>query len=270
MLDPMAHGKDFPKVKVTCCGIRHLDGRTALAYSRCRHIEQGCQDGDIGRAKRQQKVIFGIRDKVLNPENFPRLLAQSAELYNTFSAGIHTNLSLQEAVKLAILARDISRDKIRNAVIDNTMLAYGNVVLGGQRASIMKPLPDKIRILRDEIFTSSGPLGPMAQGDPVALMQQDGARVRVLNGTSTDQLSTQTQSYLLQQGMRVTEIGKTKAASRTTIVLYSPKLYTLRFLVDLFGITSTAQILIKPDPTQTVDIEVRLGKDWVSKLPSGE
>jgi polyisoprenyl-teichoic acid--peptidoglycan teichoic acid transferase len=270
VLDPMAHGKDFPKVKITCCGMRHLDGRTALAYSRCRHIEQGCQDGDIGRAKRQQKVIFGIRDKVLNPENFPSLLSQSAELYNTFSAGIHTNLSLQDAVKLAVLARDISTKNIRNAVIDNSMLAYGNVILGGQRASIMKPLPDKIRVLRDEVFTSSGPLGPMAQGDPVSLMQEDGARVRVLNGTSTEQLSTQTQSYLLRQGMQVTEIGKTKAASRTTIVLYSPKLYTLRFLVDLFEITSTAQILIKPDPTQTVDIEVRLGKDWIGKLPSGE
>jgi polyisoprenyl-teichoic acid--peptidoglycan teichoic acid transferase len=270
VLDLMAHGKDFPKVKITCCGMRHLDGRTALAYSRCRHIEQGCQDGDIGRAKRQQKVIFGIRDKVLNPENFPRLLAQAPQLYNTFSAGIHTNLSLQDAIKLAVLARDISTKNIRNAVIDNSMLAYDNVILGGKNASIMKPLPDKIRVLRDEVFTSSGALGPLAQGDPISLMQADEARVRVLNGTSTDQLSTQTQSYLLGQGMRVTEIGKTKAASRTTIILYSPKLYTLRFLVDLFEITSTAQILIRPDPTQTVDIEIHLGKDWIGKLPSGE
>ena len=150
------------------------------------------------------------------------------------------------------------------------MLAYGNVILGGQRASIMKPLPDKIRVLRDEIFTSAGPVGPKAQGEPAALMQEDRARVRVLNGTSTEQLSTQTQSYLLRQGMQVTEIGKTKAASRTTVILYSPKLYTLRFLVDLFKISSTAQILIKPDPTQTVDIEIRLGKDWVGKLPTEE
>jgi LCP family protein required for cell wall assembly len=270
VLDPMAHGKDFPKVKITCCGMRHLDGRTALAYSRCRHIEQGCQDGDIGRAKRQQKVIFGIRDKVLDPENFPRLLAQAPQLYNTFSAGIHTNLSMGDAVELAVLARDISRDNIRNAVIDNSMLAYDNVILGGQRASIMKPLPDKIRVLRDEVFTSGGPLRPLAQGDPASLMQVDDARVRVLNGTSTDQLSTQTQSFLLRQGVRVTEIGKTKAATQTTIILYSPKLYTLRFLIDFFGITNTTQILIKPDPTQTVDIEVRLGKDWVGKLPSGE
>jgi hypothetical protein len=92
----------------------------------------------------------------------------------------------------------------------------------------------------------------------------------VLNGTSTAQLSTQTQSYLLQQGVRVTEIGKTKAASRTMIILYAPKLYTLRYLIGIFGITNSAQIIIRADPTQTVDIEVRLGKDWVGKLPLGE
>ena len=269
VLDPMAHGKDFPKVKVTCCGMRHLDGRTALAYSRCRHIEQGCQDGDIGRARRQQKVIFGIRDKILSPENFFSLLSRAPQLYNIFSEGIHTNLSLQDAIKLAVLAREISREHIKNGVIDDSMLSFGNVILGGQRASIMKPLPDKIRVLRDEIFTSGGPISPMAEEDPASLMQKDGARVRVLNGTTTERLSTQTQSYLLGQGVRVTEIGKTKSASRTTIILYSPKLYTLQYLRELFGITSSAQVLIRPDSSETVDIEVRLGKDWVGKLPAG-
>ncbi len=270
VLDPMAHGKDFPKVKITCCGMRHLDGRTALAYSRCRHIEQGCQDGDIGRARRQQKVIFGIREKVLSAKNFPTLLAQAPQLYNVFSEGIHTNLSLQDAMRLAVLARDIPKENIQNAVIDDSMLAFDNVILGGKNASIMKPLPDKIRVLRDQVFTSGGPVSPMAHDDPASLMHADEARVRVLNGTSTDQLSTQTQSFLIRQGVRVTETGNTKAASRTTIVLYSPKLYTLKFLLDTFDITASAQILIKPDPSETVDIEVRLGKDWIEKLPPEE
>src|SRR5215208_2831014 len=180
LLDPMAHGRDFPKTRLTCCGMRHLDGRTALAYSRCRHIEQGCQDGDIGRARRQQKVIFGIREKVFSPENFPRLLSQSSQLYNIFSEGIHTNLSLQDAIKLAVLARGISPEKIKNAVIDDSMLAFDNVILGGLNASIMKPLPDKIRVLRDQVFTSGGPTSPIAQGDIVSLMQADEARVRVM------------------------------------------------------------------------------------------
>jgi LCP family protein required for cell wall assembly len=268
-LDPMSHGRDFPKVKLTCCGMRHLSGRVALAYARCRHIEQGCKDGDVGRAKRQQKVIFGIREKVLSPENFPELMAQAPQLYNTFSAGIHTNMSMDDAIRLAALVRDIPRENIKNGVIDHSMMAYDNVMLGGQNASIMKPLPDKIRILRDEIFTSSGPISPMAEGDLALLMQADSARIRLLNGTTTAQLEERTASYLSEQGLLITELGNTKAQSQTTVVLYSPKLYALRFLLDIFDITRSNQILIKPDPTQTVDIEIRLGSDWINLLPSG-
>ncbi|RPJ29128.1 MAG: LytR family transcriptional regulator [Chloroflexi bacterium] len=269
VLDPMSHGKDFPKVRITCCGMRHLNGTTALAFARCRHAEQGCKDGDVGRAKRQQKVIFGIRDKVLSPENFPKLLAQAPKLYNTFSDGIHTNMSLEDAIKLAVMAQDVPKENIKNGVIEHNMMSFGNVILGGQNASIMKPLPDKIRVLRDEIFTSSGPTSPMAEGDPAALMQADGARIRLLNGTNTAQLEERTASYLSQQGLLVTELGNTKAQSRTTIVLYAPKLYALRFLHSIFGIARSSQILIRPDPSQTVDIEVWLGNDWVSNLPSG-
>ena len=270
VLDPMAHGKDFPKVKMTCCGMRHLNGRIALAYARCRHVEQGCKDGDVGRAKRQQKVIFGIRDKVLDGENFPNLLAQAPELYSTFSAGIRTNLSLDDAIKLAVMVRDIPKENIRNRVIDHSMMAFGNAILGGQNASVMKPIPDKIRILRDEIFTSGGPISPLAQGHPISLMLADGARVRILNGTSTPQLETRTRNYLSQKGVLVTELGDTKAQSRTVIVLYSPKLYALKFLQGIFEIDRSSQILIRPDPSQTVDIEVQLGNDWVSRLPSDD
>jgi LCP family protein required for cell wall assembly len=269
LLDPMSHGKDYPKVRLTCCGVRHLNGRVALAFARCRHIEQGCKDGDIGRDKRQQKVIFGIRDVVLSPENFPKLLAQAPQLYNTFSDGIHTNLSLSDAIKLAVLIKDIPKANIRNEVISNKMLAFGNVVVGGQNASILRPIPDQIRILRDQIFTSSGPLSPLAKDDLDVLMQADGARIRILNGTSTPELDTRTANYLAQQGIITTEFGKTSITSRTTIFLYSPKLYTLRYLLDVFGISSSVQIRIKPDPTQDVDIEIRLGTEWIKKLPPG-
>jgi hypothetical protein len=168
-----------------------------------------------------------------------------------------------------VLAKDIPRENIKNGVIEHNMMAFDNVILGGQNASIMKPLPDKIRVLRDEIFSSSGAVSPMAQGDLAALMQADGARVRILNGTLTGSLEERTATYLSQQGVHVTELGKAKSQSVTTIFLYSPKLYTLRFLTNIFGITRNTQIRIKPDPTQSVDIEIWLGSDWVKKLPAG-
>ena len=61
------------------------------------------------------------------------------------------------------------------------MAPLDNVIVNdGKKASILKPYPDRIRLLRDEIFSAEGPLSPLASGDPVALMQEDAARVRVV------------------------------------------------------------------------------------------
>ncbi|MCC6300232.1 MAG: LCP family protein [Anaerolineales bacterium] len=261
-LDPIGPGQ---KIILTCCGMRHLSGEKALAYARHRKGD----DGDFGRARRQQKVIIGIRDKALDPANFPSLIAQADDFYNEFSAGIRTNMPLETAIQLAALAKDIPVSSIEQGLIDPSMVAFDNVILGGQDAAIMKPLPDKIRELRDEIFTSAGALSPLAAGgDLTALMQADGARVRLLNGTFTPNLEVNTGNYFIAQSMAVTEVAPAERAyDRTVIVLHSPKLYTLKYLQSVFGITSNTQIIIRPDPASTVDVEVYLGNDWANNNP---
>jgi polyisoprenyl-teichoic acid--peptidoglycan teichoic acid transferase len=262
-LDPVGEGKD--KIRLTCCGMRHMNGEKALAYVRYRKGDEG----DVGRAKRQQKAILAIRDKVLSPENFPVLLGKARQFYEEFSAGIKTNMPFDTALQLGVLAKDIPLESIEQGVIDYTMVALDNTVLGGENASILKPLPDKIRILRDEIFTSGGPLSPLAaQNDPTALMRADAARVRLVNGSFSPALEVNTGNFLIAQGMAVTEVGPAdRVYDRTVIVLYSGKLYTLKYLQALMGIDSSTQLLIRPDPTSTVDVEVRLGNDWANGNP---
>jgi LCP family protein required for cell wall assembly len=265
LLDRVGPGND--KVKLTCCGMRHLTGKMALAYARGRHTA----DGDVDRSRRQQKLILAIRDKVLDPKNFPGLMAEAPQLYNTFQSGIHTNLSLDDALKLAALMKDIPLDRINNAVIDSHMVNFGNVTLGGQNAAVLLPIPDKIRELRDQIFTVTGPTSPIAQGDPQALMQADGARVEVTNDSYNQGLDQRTGNFLLSQGMQVVSLGApTGASDSTVVVIHSPKLYTLRYLIQPLGMISTSrQIVFQPDPNSPVDIEIRLGNDWLSKLPAG-
>lgn len=263
VLDPIGSGKD--KLVVTCCGMRHLDGEKALAYARTRKTE----GGDIDRAKRQQKVILAIRDKVLDPANFPVLLGKARQFYEEFSAGIKTNMPFEMGIQLAVLARDIPIESIKQGVIDYSMVSLDNTTLGGQAASVMKPFPDKIRELRDQIFTSGGPLSPLAaQGDATELMKADAARVRLLNGSFSPGLEVNTGNYFLAQGMAVSEVGPAdQAYDRTVVILYSPKLYTLKYLQAVFGLSSATQIRIQPDPTSTVDVEVRLGNDWANNNP---
>ena len=262
-LDPVGAGKD--KIKLTCCGMRPLDGERALAYARFRKDKEG----DIARAQRQQKLILAIRDKVLSPENFPVLISKAQQFYNELSAGINTNMPFDTAVQLGVLAREIPVESIKSGAIDYSMVALENTVLGGQDAAVMKPLPDKIRELRDQVFTSGGALSPLAaNNDPLALMQADAASVRVLNGTFAGGLENTTGQFLVNQGVQVTEAGPAdRAYDGTVLVLYKPKLYTLKYLQSLFGISSPNQIWIRPDPASSVDVEVRLGADWANNNP---
>ena len=152
-------------------------------------------------------------------------------------------------------------------MIDTTMVTFDNATLGGQNASIMKPISDKIRVLRDEIFTSTGPLSPIAQGDVVALMRDELARVRVLDGTFTPGLDQRAGTYFQSQGLNVTEVGSAaEAYTQTMIVVYGSKLYTVKYLQSTYGITDN-QIRFVSDPTSSVDVEIRLGSDIAGSIP---
>lgn len=109
----------------------------------------------------------------------------------------------------------------------------------------------------------------MAQGDEMTLMRSEEVRIRIINNTYATDLEQRTAAYLNAQGMQVVEFGPPTGASNTTkIILYSSKLYALRYLTELIGVRSQ-QIIIQPDPASTVDIEIRLGEDWVGRVPSG-
>jgi len=240
-------------------------GYEVLGYARNRHTE----GGDVDRANRQQKVVMALVDQVFSPQNFPDMVSKAPNIYAEAQSGLRTNLTFDDALKLGVLLSKIPKENIKRGVIDYSMVTFDNVILGGQNASIFKPIPDKIRILRDEIFVAGGALSPMASGDPAALMQQDAARVRVVNGTFTQGLAERTGNYLLSQGMQVLEASAyaDRQYDRTTIVLYGPKVYTLRYLITMFGVTATNQIVFSPDANSPVDVEVRVGADAINLIP---
>jgi LCP family protein required for cell wall assembly len=54
-------------------GSRHMDGKTALGYSRIRKNRCAPSETDLDRAKRQQQVFSAIRGKLVSPTTFVRL-----------------------------------------------------------------------------------------------------------------------------------------------------------------------------------------------------
>ncbi len=267
VLDPAGPGQDHFVLKPG--DYRHLTGKRALAYARCRDESKGCSGGDFGRTKRQQQVILAIRDKVLDPALFPGLIAQASQIYSEFSSGIHINMSFEDALKLVGLVKDIPLESIKQGVIETNMAMPADTTLNGIPASVLRPVPDLIRVLRDEIFVPGGPVSPLAEGDVQTLMRTDEAKVRIINNTYSAGLEERTARFLTSQGMEVVEYGvPTEAASQTKLILYSSKLYALRYLAELFSVESS-QIVIQPDTASNVDIEIRIGEDWVARLPVG-
>jgi hypothetical protein len=242
-------------------GRQLLDGPTALAYARARHTE----GGDFDRAQRQQQVILAIKDRAL--ELGPAQLASRAPaLYNELSAGIHTNLSLDDALRLGWLALEIPISSIqRGAIAPPNAVMMAKSPDGTQ--DILIPVPDQIRLIRDQIFTSSSMASPvLTSNDERANMQSEGASIVIANGTYAGGLASDTQTYLQSQGANVVGTQNSDYTTYTQIFDYTGKPYTDRYLVNLMKITPYS-VFFQYDPNSQVDVLVILGDDWAGNNP---
>lgn len=243
-------------------GRQTLPGELALAYARARKTE----GGDFDRAQRQQQVILGIRERIQSFDMLPTLISKSPVLYRELSAGVNTNLSLEQAIQLAWLGQQIPVENIRRGVIgppDQVLLAKSP-----QGDDVLKPIADEIRNLRNEIFFSDDPVSPAAADlAPAELVGAEAARVTVLNGSQTTGLASQTSEYLQGQGVNVTDTGNgDQLYTNTTVFDYTGKPYTVKFLVDNMNI-SPNRIFSRYDPTSQVDVVLILGTDWAANNP---
>ncbi|MBN2388908.1 MAG: LCP family protein [Anaerolineales bacterium] len=251
-------------------GWHHFDGSQTLAYARARNTE----GGDVDRARRQQQVIMALRDKILDPASFPNYISWAPLLYDQFSSGIHTNLDLDDALRLAVLAQQIDLADIHRGIIGYEEVLLDSVVVDGVSQSVFQPIPDNIRVLRDEIF-GSGALSPtMANGDQTQLMQDEGARVVFVNGTLTANLAGDTGNYFTAQGMNVTAVGNTgdypenyyfytsPFPNGTVLIIHSGAPYTIRYLMTVMNLGPNA-LVFDFNPNAPADIVVGIGNDWV-------
>jgi LCP family protein required for cell wall assembly len=243
-------------------GVQVLPGDLALAYVRVRKTE----GADFDRSQRQQEVVLAIRNRILDAEMLPTLIQKAPILYNELSAGVYTNLSLDQAIRLAWLASQIPQESIKSGVIGSEQINFASSPDGTQE--VLKPLTEKIRLLRDEIFTATGPASPVAANmEPVELMKAEGARVAVLNASYTPGLAARTTEYLLSLGVNVTQTDNSeKLSTYTEITSHTGKPYTVKFLVDLMQI-NPLRIRHFFDPTSPVDIVITLGDDWANNNP---
>jgi polyisoprenyl-teichoic acid--peptidoglycan teichoic acid transferase len=259
-------------------GRQKVFGDVALAYARMRYTN----DGDFDRMKRQMQVILAVRDRVFDPKYLPVLIAKAPEINDLVSSGVRTNLNLQEAIQLAWLAKDVSPDRIKNAVIDHNMVVD---TYSAEGWAILVPDMTQIRALRDTIFTAV-PDAPAGEADTSvdAANQQnatpappqepaagdwhtEGATVIVQNGTETVGLARRTTDYLASLGLSMGEPSDADGIYEgTTIIDYTGKSATVDAIASVMHVDS-GRILTRSDANPPADIVVIAGNDWVNDNP---
>lgn len=240
-------------------GVVTMDGELALAYVR---VREGAGD-DFGRADRQQQVLVSVRRRLVKLG--ASLLPKAGAIFQDLSSGIHTNMSLDQAIQLGLLAIQIDPATYKRGIISPPdMVTLEKSPDGSQ--DILKPISSKIRELRDQIFTAAiVPSG--SEKDLNAMMKDEQARISVLNASGVTGLAAKTSDYLKAQGAKVVSTGDAGVIDNyTTLVYYTGKPYTLKFLVDLMKVQPN-YIRLEYNPASQVDIAVQVGADWAANNP---
>jgi LCP family protein required for cell wall assembly len=229
-------------------GQHHLDGKTALKYSRSRETTS-----DFDRSRRQQQVLQAIKNKALslgvvgNP-------AKIAELAQIVGVHFRTNLSTVEIARGLELSRDASQYKIVSKVLDNS--PGGLLVSVNEGGYFLKPRSGnfkEIQRLAHEIFA-----------EPYVTSEQ--AKIEVVNASGSTQTLSEAVSLLRTYGYTVaSQRTSGEVVERTIIYDYSAgtKPYTVNFLSQRFSVSVSLQT--RPQ-NSAADLAFVIGKDFKERL----
>jgi hypothetical protein len=231
-------------------GLQYMDGHTALRYARSRHSEN-----DFGRMRRQQRVLFAIRQRALQLNMLlraPALVGQARDM-------VSTDFSLEQLVRLASLAQQIDSEHVHSLVID---ASFVREVILRDGADVLVPDKDRVRRAVASLISGMNP--------------QQAARIEVLNGSGQPGLAADTAKFLLNLGYDVVRIddadrsdygesllevygGRRSLADDLAATLKLPR-WTAREGrradddVDVRLIVGRQFQLPRPDPTPTVGV----------------
>ncbi|MBN1265890.1 MAG: LCP family protein [Anaerolineales bacterium] len=236
----------------------HLNGAEALAYARARHTE----GGDFDRAERQQQVALAVIDRVLGFDMVPVLLTRAPALYEEISSGIITNLGMDQMISLGLLVLEIDKKTIKRGVIAPPEMVLLETLPDG--AEVLKPVPEKIRALRDELFTTTGAIRPSnVAADTAEAARLEAAALEVLNGSGQPGVAGTAADYLQELGLTVTSVGNAERMDyvKTVVIDYTGNPYTRRYLMEAMSLTE-GQILSQPIEDSQFDMSIILGSDF--------
>lgn len=182
-------------------GRQKMNGERALKFVRSRHGTNG-EGNDFARARRQQKVLLALKDRVLS---FDVLLRPKRikTIMESLNKHIQTNITLWEGMRLAKLISNTEKENIVSRVLDAS--PEGVLVERNHNgAFVLEPKGGDwgaVRAIAAGIFDQSAPV-VLSKPLPAPL-----PAVEIQNGTLITGLAARTAEQLEKLGFNVLSIG---------------------------------------------------------------
>ena len=199
-------------------GPQTMNGEKALQFARSRHGTNG-EDSDFARAKRQQKIIYAIKEKFEKED----IISQPRKIwgfYNALKDNLSTNLDLSQSIRLAKLIAEVDYENIVTKVIEtepngplkSEITLQGAFVLKTKNGNFKELSKIAENLLDKSNATELSLFGQKTTGsteEEVSLEQvlNQTTRLVVLNGTYITGLAKQIKEELTEQGFEVVQIG---------------------------------------------------------------
>ncbi len=204
-------------------GLCTFDGKTALKYARTRHDE----DGDFGRAFRQQLILKSVRTKAFSIETLVNVPAVN-NILNILGDHLRTDIPLDELESFLELSKKIDTHLTINKVLDaghpDSVMAVSHVNLGGVRAFILIPRTgnyDEIQDIAKNIFDLE-----LIERKKKEIAKEE-ATVAVVNASGISSFEKKLNNLLEKLGY------ETKSAMPATIKSLQPTSQNQTVIIDL-------------------------------------
>lgn len=190
-------------------GKQHFDGKKALLYSRSRY---GSARGDFDRTERQREVMVALKDKIFSLGTFSNPLKITG-LLNAFGSHVHTDLSIDDMLKLYGIIGEVSNDKVESVgLADPPQELVTTDTVGGLSVVIpsagINNYSEIHRYLRTKLRDG--------------FLKKEDASIAVFNGTGEAGKAKEYAKMLKSYGYKVTQVGDVSSAG-SGIQLYDLK-----------------------------------------------
>lgn len=218
-------------------GHQLLSGEEAAGYARFRHDPLG----DIGRTRRQQKVVQALFQRLREPQTWLR----APQILQAVAENTQTDLTPHEVATLGWFLRGLRAGQVRTETLPGSFAPL-----------FWQPNLDRVRSLALEMFYG---LEPEAAA---------GTTVEVLNASGFPGMGRQAADRIAQLGFQVVRVDAAQQIRPQTAVLSvraDPKV--VRAVRDLLGVGAVST---RGRGEGTADLVVLVGRDYARRAVSAQ